>query len=158
MATVEVRPSARRVAAKRLSRLTADRNDPLLAALADDAHEAVVQVDRGTLEADGLRHAQARAVQQLDEGAVAQRPRRDTGGGVDQPLGLAGRKRLRQPTRAAGERDGCGRIVLTLAEQLKVAVERPGRGDAARYGRRRKARRPEARNVPLEILGGPVRE
>src|SRR5215208_1625177 len=77
MAAVEVRPSARRVASKRLGRLAADRDDPLLAALAHHAHETVVQVDRATLEADRLRHAEARPVQQLDERAVAQRARAD---------------------------------------------------------------------------------
>src|SRR5215212_1736819 len=73
VAAVEVRPPARGVAPKRLGCPAPDRNDPLLAALAHDAHQAVVEVDRAALEADRLRHAKAGAVQQLDEGAVAQR-------------------------------------------------------------------------------------
>src|SRR5688572_12253808 len=43
MTAVEVRPSAAQVAAQRLRRRPSDRDDPLLAALADAADEALLQ-------------------------------------------------------------------------------------------------------------------
>ena len=55
VAAVEVRPAAGEVAAQRLGRLPADRDDALLAALADRAHEAVVEVDAALLEPDAPR-------------------------------------------------------------------------------------------------------
>jgi hypothetical protein len=42
---VQVRPPAREVAPERLRGLAADRDDPLLVALADAADEALVEVD-----------------------------------------------------------------------------------------------------------------
>src|SRR5829696_4579716 len=152
MAAVEVRPAARGVAPERLRCLAPDRNDALFAALAHDAHETVVEVDRAALEADRLRYAEAGAVQELDEGAVAQRARSDTRCGVDQPFGLTGRERLRQAPRAAGQRDVGRRVVLPLAEQLEVAVERSRGGDAPGDRCGRQSRRPEARDVLLEIV------
>src|SRR5204862_3372077 len=62
VAPVEVRPPARQVAPQRLGRLTPDRDDALLAALADDADEPRVEVRRVPVEADRLGDAQARAV------------------------------------------------------------------------------------------------
>ena len=69
--TVEERPAASEVSAYRLDALAAERDDPLLVSLAEAAHDAVVQVDPAAVEADGLAHAEARAVEELDEGAVA---------------------------------------------------------------------------------------
>ena len=102
VAAVEERPAAGEVAAQRLGRLAADRDDALLRALADAADEPPLEVDGGALEADRLADAQAGAVEQLDEGAVAERARRRAGGGLDQPLGLAGRERPRQRPRRRG--------------------------------------------------------
>src|SRR6266446_4660878 len=78
VAAVEVRPAAREVAAEGAHRLPADRDDTLLRALAEGADKAALEVDRGLVEPDGLAHAQAGAVQELNEGAVAQRARRRT--------------------------------------------------------------------------------
>ena len=69
---VEIRTAAREVAAQRLDRRPADRDDALLAALADDAHEPPVEVDAGLAEPDRLRDAETGAVEQLDERVVAQ--------------------------------------------------------------------------------------
>jgi hypothetical protein len=91
VAAVEERPAAREVAAQCLGRLAADRHDPLLAALADDAHEPVVEVDAALLEADGLRDPEPGTVEQLDEGPVAEGSGRDAARGVDQPLRHPGR-------------------------------------------------------------------
>src|SRR5690242_19447240 len=66
VARVEERPPAGEVAAERSDGLAADRDDPLLRALADAADEAAVEVDAGLVEPDRLAHAQAGAVQELD--------------------------------------------------------------------------------------------
>ena len=89
VAAVEVRPAAREVAPQGLGGVPADGHDALLAALADHAHEPVVQVDARLVEADRLGDAQAGAVEQLDERLVAERARLRPGRGVDQPLRLA---------------------------------------------------------------------
>src|SRR5581483_7285813 len=54
VAPVEVRPSARQVAAKRGRGRAPDRHDALLPALAGDADEPAVEVDAAAFEADGL--------------------------------------------------------------------------------------------------------
>src|SRR5262249_23777097 len=90
VAPVEERPPAGQVAAQRLHGRPADRDDPLLAALAGDTDEALVEVDAGLVEPDRVRDADAGSVEELDECAVAQRPRLDPVGGPDQALGLAG--------------------------------------------------------------------
>ena len=46
MAAVEVGPAAREVAPQRLDRLAPDRDDALLAALAEHPDEPLVEVDR----------------------------------------------------------------------------------------------------------------
>jgi hypothetical protein len=51
---VEERAAAREVTQKCLGGVPADRNDALLAALADHSNEAVVEVDAGLLEPDRL--------------------------------------------------------------------------------------------------------
>ena len=152
VAPVEVRPAAREVAAERLDRLAADRDDPLLAALADDAHEPVVEVDAALLEPDRLGDAQAGAVEQLDERAVAERARRDAVRGVDQPLGLARRERPRQLARPPRQLDRGGRVVGARADQLQVAEEGARRRRPPRDRRRREARRRAAGGVALELL------
>src|SRR5688572_28836587 len=84
VAPVEVGAPAGEVAPQRLDRLLPERNDALLVALADAAHRAVLQVDTATLEPDRLTHAEPAAVQELDEGAVAQASRRRAVRRVDQ--------------------------------------------------------------------------
>src|SRR5581483_3832794 len=101
VAPVEVRPPPREVAAERFDRLAADRDDALLRALAEAADEPAVEVDRRLVEAERLADAEARAVQELDERAVAERAWRRPVGCLDQPLRLAGRERARQRARAA---------------------------------------------------------
>src|SRR5829696_1785370 len=94
---VQVRPAARDVARERLRGVAADRDDPLLVALADAADQALVEIHRVPREADRLAHAQPCAVEELDYGAVAKGPRGRARGGLDQPLGLAGRQRPGEP-------------------------------------------------------------
>src|ERR671932_182686 len=81
---VEERPPAGEVAAQRLGGLPADRDDPLLVALAEAAHEPVLQVDAAALQRDRLRDAQAGAVQELDERAVAKVARLRAGCRLDE--------------------------------------------------------------------------
>ena len=71
VALVEVRPAAAQVAAERVGGAAPERDDPLLAALADRADEPFFQIDAVSLEPDRLADAQARAVEELDESAVA---------------------------------------------------------------------------------------
>jgi len=96
VARVEVRAAAREVAAQRVHGLAADGDDALLRALADAADDPLLEVDGGAVEPDGLADAEARAVEELDERAVAERARGRSRRGLDQTLGLAGRERARQ--------------------------------------------------------------
>jgi len=95
MTPVEVRPPAGEVTAECLHRLAADRDDALLIALADAAHESVVERDAAFVERARLRDAQARAVQELDQRPVAEVARLRPGGRFDESLGFAGRKSSR---------------------------------------------------------------
>jgi hypothetical protein len=74
VAAVEVGSPARQIAAYRLGGAAADRDDPLLPALADAADEPSVEVDGPLLEAHRLADPEARAVEELDERAVAVDP------------------------------------------------------------------------------------
>ena len=151
---VEVRAAAGEVAPERLDRLAADRDDALLAALADDAHEPVVEVDAALLEPDRLRDAQARAVEELDERAVAQRARRD----ARSPPSISrsaspGRERARQLARPARQRDLGRGVVVSRADQLQVAEEACARPPCG--GRSSPPRDPSARSsrrVALELV------
>ena len=144
VATIEERAAARQVAAQCLRRMTADRHDALLPALADHAHEAVVEVDAGALEADRLGDAKAGAVQQFDERLVAERARLRPCGGLDQAYGLAGRERLRQLLRAPRQRYRSSRIVEARAEQLLVAEEADGWRRSGGRSSRKRGRPPAA--------------
>jgi hypothetical protein len=93
---VEVRAAECEVSSNRLSRRAAERDEALLVALAEDSDDSLVDVDAAPLETDGLRDAETRAVQELDERSIAQRARCSPGCSVDQALGLGGRQRPRQ--------------------------------------------------------------
>jgi hypothetical protein len=93
VAAVEVRPAEGEVAAHRLGGRTTQRNEALLAALAEHAHDAVLECDAVLLEPDGLGDPEPGAVEELHQGPVAQRARRRADGGVDETLGLGRRER-----------------------------------------------------------------
>src|SRR5262249_39867401 len=152
VAPVEERPPAGEVAAERLDGRPADRDDPLLAALAGDAHEALVEVDAGLVEPDGLGDADAGSIEELDEGAVAQRPRRGAVGGSDQARGPAGGERARELAEARRQRELCGRVVVAYAEELQVSEEAPGRRRAARDRRGRETFGAQPGRIALEFL------
>src|SRR5581483_8819625 len=113
-----------------------------------------VEVYRALGQADRLRDAQAGAVQQLHQGTVAQRPRADAGGRVDQTLGLRRRERARQRPGAARQRQRGGRVVLPDAEQDEVAAVGARRGRPAGDGRGGEAVRAHLREPALELRGG----
>src|SRR5205823_11247477 len=92
-AAVEVGATAGQVAAERLGGRATDRDDALLVSLADRPDEPLVEVDGCPFEPDRLAHAQAAAVQQLDERCVPEGAWSGADGGLDQALGLAWRER-----------------------------------------------------------------
>src|SRR5437660_9296837 len=100
---VEVRTAAREITPQRLRGGAADRHNALLAPLADAADEPRMEVDISFRESDGLAHAQAGAVQQLRQRAVAQGARGGSVCGFDQTLGLERRQGARQCSPSAGE-------------------------------------------------------
>src|SRR5438105_8317903 len=75
VALVQERPPVRQVAAQRLGGLARERDDALLAALAEHADEPVVEVDCALLESERLADPQPSAVEELHERAVAERAR-----------------------------------------------------------------------------------
>src|ERR671919_261771 len=90
VAPVEVGAATGEVPAEGLDRLVAEWHDPLFVALADAAHEPVLEVDRAPVEPHGLADAQAGAVEELHESSVAEGAGRRPPGGVDQALHFAG--------------------------------------------------------------------
>src|SRR5882724_9549571 len=62
---VQERASPSQVTPQCLGGLPADRDDPLLRALADAANDACVEVDARLLQTDGLADSQARAVEEF---------------------------------------------------------------------------------------------
>src|SRR3954452_7860820 len=154
VALVEERPAPGDVAPERLGGVAADRDDPLLPALAEHADEAAVEVDARPVEADCLRDTEPGAVEELDERLVAERARRGAGRRLDQPLRLAGGERLRERLRAPRELDGGCRVVLAGAEELLVAEEAARGGRTPCDRRRREAVGAQLRGIGLELLQG----
>ena len=146
------RPTAYLVAAQRLHGPAPDRDHVFLAALPDAADEPFVQIDRRPLQPDCLAHAEAGAVEELHERAVAERPRRRAVGGLDQALGLAGRERARQLARAARRGDPRRGVVFACADQGVVSVERAQRRQPARDRRVRAAGRSQVREVAFDLF------
>ena len=117
VAPIEKRPAAREVATKRVNCLAAEGHDPLLVALARGADEAPFEVDAATLEPDRLAHPQARAVQQLDKGSVAQGARSGSLRRFHESLRLTGRERTRQSPRPFRKPDLGSRVVRARTDQ-----------------------------------------
>ena len=95
VATIEVRAAEREVAADGFGCGTAERYEAFLRALPDDAYDALLQRDAVLLQADGFGDAQAGAVEELDERAVAKPPRGRTDRCIDEAFGLGGRESAR---------------------------------------------------------------
>jgi hypothetical protein len=145
-------PPPAQVPAERVDGAASERDDPLLASLADRADEPFLQIDAPALEADRLTDPEAGAVEQLDESAVAKVARAGPGGSFDEARGLARRERPRQPTRSPGEADVCRGVVLTASDQNLMAEERPHGGEAARDRGGGEPFRAQFRHVALELL------
>ena len=125
VALVQVRPPAREVAPERLDGLAPDRDDPLLRALAEGPHDAVVEVDGATLEAHRL-DTRSPAPYSSSTSARSRRSRGATRGRLDEPLGLGGRQRPREAAGAARRGERGGRVLGHALHQLEVAVEACG--------------------------------
>jgi hypothetical protein len=92
----QARTRAREPPAEHFDRDLADRHEPLLVALADHPNEGAVEGDILEIQAEGLRDAKARRIEQLEEHAITQPrvarivgPRR-----VEEALDLRDRQRL----------------------------------------------------------------
>ena len=114
--------------------LLAERHDALLAALAAHVDELAVEVDVAEVERDGLGAAEPGGVEELEEGAVAQRERRVAFDELEDRLDLGRLRRVGEPPRAAGRelRVGDGRRGRTCS--AGTSERRPG---GARWTRAR---------------------
>ena len=157
VAPVEVGPAAREVAAEGVRCLAPDRYDPFLAALAEGADEPVLEIHGLPVEPDRLADAQAGAVEELGECAVAEVSRRCSRGRVEKALDLGGRERARQRAAALRKLDVCSRVVVARAEQHLVPEERADGGEPARDGRRGEPIRAKLRDVRGEVVGARLR-
>src|SRR5207248_6220325 len=129
VAPVEIGPPAREVASERLGCPAAHGHDSLLAALADAADEALVEVDARAVEARGLADTQSGRVEELDERMIAEGPRCRPLSGFDQPFGLGRGERARQTANPAWRVERRRRIVHACADELLVAEEGPDGGE-----------------------------
>ena len=129
------------VAAERVRGFPSDRDDPLLASLAEGADEPVLEVYGLPVERDRLAHAQPGAVEELGESAVAEGARR----GSRRPRRAGARPpRARACAAASGGASGARRSPPGCRRARRAA---PGAG--RRSGRRQAgARRSSARGRP----------
>src|SRR5262245_42817608 len=96
MARIQKRAAAAQITAKCLRRLPADRNDALLRTFPNAPHEPRFEVDARLVKRDGFAYPQARAVEELDQSAIAQVAWCGAAGSFDQPLGLGRGERARE--------------------------------------------------------------
>src|SRR5215207_5678609 len=90
------------VARQPVRRLLTERHGAFLAALAADVHELLVEVDVGEVEVDRLAASQSGGVDELDQGAVAERERAVAVERIEDAVDLADLRRVREPSRATG--------------------------------------------------------
>ena len=112
-----------------LQRRLADRDDPLLRALAARAQHSLLDVHVHQLEPDGLRGAQPAGVHQLEQRTVAHGGRLGPARLGEQLLDLAAGQHLRQLARAARRAERGGGIACR-------AARRGGGGGRTSAGRR----------------------
>ena len=96
-------------------RLLAERHRALLAALAADEHELLLEVDVAQVEPDRLRAPQAGRVDELEEGAVAQGEGLVALDQLEQPVDLLGLRRLGQALEQSGGRTASPALALRRA-------------------------------------------
>ena len=90
MTAVEEWPSTREISSDGVRRAAADRDDALLATLPEAENEPLVEIYGADVEPDRFGDAKARAVEELDERAVAQRPGTGADCCVDEALRFRG--------------------------------------------------------------------
>jgi hypothetical protein len=125
---IEERPAPGEVAAHGLDAFASERDDPLLVSLAEAPNDAVVQVDPAAVEPHRLADPEPGSVEELDQGAVAERSWSRPVRRLDQALDLAGRERAGEARAAPWEVELGGRVVLSAAEEDEVVVEGARRG------------------------------
>src|SRR6185437_6918740 len=157
VAPVEVRTTAREVAAEGVRCLAPDRYDPFLASLAEGANESVFEIHGLTVERDRLAHPQPGAVEELAEGTVAKVPRRRPGGRVEEALDLRWRERPRQRPAAPRKLDVRCRVVLPGSQEHLVPEEGADGREPARDRGRREPVRAKLRDIGGEVVGACVR-
>ncbi len=92
VAAVEMWAAEREISTNGLRSRTPEGDEALFISLPEDADDPLLEGDATLLESDRLGHAQAGAVQELDESPIAQRARAGAGSGVYEALGLRGRE------------------------------------------------------------------
>ena len=136
----ERRTSAFTVEANGAHGLAADRDDALLGALALGAEQSLVEVHVGEAELDGLGGAQAAGVDQLQEGAVAQRERIASAGPREQAGDVLAGEDGGQAAALRGSPEVVRGVVLDQLLAPEVLVEGAQAGCLALQGRRARRR------------------
>src|SRR6185503_13021047 len=115
-----------------LERRLPDRNDALLAALAENAHGAPALVEIVDVEAAALGHPQPARVEQLEQRAIARPAHRRLRLGAQELGGLVHRQERREAPSQARSAHLARRIHLEGAAAREEAKAAPDRGQLAR--------------------------
>ena len=121
--------------------MLANRDQPFLVALADAGQVVLVEMQIGGADADQLRDAHARRVQQFDHGAVAQPARRRDIRCGDERVDLLDGEEPGQRRPGGRPAEIVGRALIQAAIEHEKAVVAPDRGDRSRDGPRREPAR-----------------
>jgi hypothetical protein len=132
--SIEVRAAEREVPPHRLSRRATERYQALLVPLAEHTDDPLLESDATLLESDRLGHAQAGAVQELDECPVAQRSWARAGSRIDEALGLGRRQRAGKRARPPWQLKRGSRVLGPGAEKDEVTEIRTNGGNTASQG------------------------
>ena len=99
-AACQVRSCVLQIEPNPVRRLFAERDDPLLVALAPDANRLLLEVDVSEIEVDSLAAAEPGRVDELEQGPVAQRERLVAAQPLENGVDLLGLERGRKPAGA----------------------------------------------------------
>ena len=122
-AACQVRSCVLQIEPNPVGRLFAERDDPLLVALAPDANRLLLEVDVSEIEVDSLAAAEPGRVDELEQGAVAQRERVVAAQPLENGVDLLGLERGRKPA-------GAPRPDLAVGDSSgpEVGAEQPANG------------------------------
>ena len=126
----------------------------LLVALAANDGLAPDEIEAGDIETGELGDAQAAAVEELEDGAVAEALRRARIGRLDEGLEFRGLDDLGQALRLLGEGDAVEEVPIGGAFVLEVAIEAVHGGRAAGDGGGGGAGLPQLAEVGAEARAG----